>query len=421
MRKKYLLNKINRLITYARCNCAYYRKLFQRIKLPKEISDISQFESIPVTFREQLARNNDEFIAVTKNMWTDVATTSGTSGKAIYIPFTKEDMRKNAYFIAKKFSIFGLRADDTAYITTPVDQSMWIGGLSVWLGCLKINACCVRAGNVGMDKHMEFMERFKPTVIFGLPSFILKLGQEAKKRSLDIPWPRLIVSFGENVMNRDFSRNALGKAIEKLWGAKIISGYCSTEASPGFECIHQMGHHVLPEMMYVEIVDPKTLKVLGPRQEGLVVVTHFGREGLPLIRYANGDISFLEKARCACARATPRLGPVIARIDEMAKIKGVNIFPSQIVDYLSCLPVIKDFRIKLVTAKNSCDNIKIEVEFKRGLTPVEKRNKLNCIQQKLKDVSGIKFDTREKHISRSEEHLKAKKSYIVDRRKKDIS
>jgi len=419
--KESLLRKINSVIDYSRNHSAYYKKLFKKIHLPQEIKDFSQFDAIPVTSRSELAKRNDEFIAVPKDMWADVVTTAGTTGKPIFFPFTKNDILRNAYFIAKKFSVFGLRKDDIAYITVPIDQSMWIGGLSVWLGCLKIGACSLRAGNMGIDKHIEFIKRFEPTVIFGLPSFLLKLGEEIKtSRFRNIAKPRIIITFAENIMNRDFSRNSLGKNIERLWGAKVISGYCSTEASPGFECIFQSGHHILSEMLYVEIVDPKTMKVLKPEEEGLVVMTHFGREGLPLIRYAPGDVSYLDNVRCKCGRITPRLGPILGRIDEMVKIKGVNIYPSQLENFLLGIHFIGEFFIELFTDNNLYDKIKIVIKFKDELDRRKKIDKLNHLQNKLKEIFGIKIEIKEMAGSRSEESLKVKKSRILDRRERKL-
>ncbi len=418
--EKSFLGKINKVINYARNNSPYYKKLFKKMHFPKEIRSFSQFESIPITFRDELAKRNDEFIAVPKDMWTDLVTTTGTTGKPIYIPFTKKDILRNTYFIAKKFSIFGLRKNDIVYITVPIDQSMWIGGLSVWLGCFEIGACSLRGGNISIDKHIEFIERFNPTVIFGLPSFLLKLGEEIKTARLyKIFKPRLIVTFGENIINRDFSRNTLGKHIERLWCAKVISGYCSTEVSPGFECIFQLGHHILPEMVYVEIVDPKSLRVLKPTEEGLVVTTHFGREGLPLIRYANADVSFLVKGRCKCGRTTPRLGPVLGRIDEMVKIKGVNIYPSQLENFLLDFPFIQDFFITLFTDRNLCDKIKVHIKFKIKFQEKDKTDSLDYLHNKLRERFGIKMDIEELKSYKKEDGIKIKKHRIIDKRIKN--
>ncbi len=416
-RKKFFLKKINNIINYARANSPYYKRLFRRNKLSGRINNFEQFEAIPVTYRDDLESKNDEFIAVSKDSWADVVSTGGTTGRPIYIPFTKRDIAMNSYFIAKKFSIFGLRRSDIAYITVPTHQSMWIGGLSVWLGCLKIGTCSLRAGNASVDEHLKFIESFRPTVIFGLPSFILRLGEEVCKRKLNmISKPRLIVTFGENIMNKDFSRNALGKALERLWNAKVISGYGSTEGSPGFECTFQLGHHILTEMMYVEIVNPSTLEVLQPGEEGLVVMTHFGREGLPLIRYAPGDLSFLTTEKCRCGRITPRLGPILGRIDEMIKIKGVNIYPSRLESFLLDFFFIQEFIIELFTDSNFCDKIKIAIKFKEGLDKKNRANKLNFIQNKLKQAFGVRLELEEMNGYIQPEKAKVKQSRIIDKR-----
>jgi phenylacetate-CoA ligase len=418
--ENFYLKKLNEIINYSRNKSPYYKKLFKKIDLPRKIKDFSQFESIPITTRSDLERKNDEFITVPRSTWADVVSTSGTTGQPIYMPFTKKDMLRNAYFIAKKFSIFGLRKDDIVYISVPIGQSMWIGGLSVWMGCFEIGACSLRAGNIGTDKHIEFIERFHPTVIFGLPSFVLRLGEELKLRRLrGISKPRIIVTFGENIMNRDFSRNSLGLAIERVWGTKIISGYCSSEVSPGFECIFQSGHHILPEMVYVEIVDPQSQRRVEQQEEGLVVITHFGREGLPLIRYANGDLSFLVKGKCRCGRTIPRLGPVLGRIDEMVKIKGVNIHPSQVETFLFNIPFIEGFLIELFTGKDLCDKMKMIMTFRKGILGKDKANKMLYLETKLKDRFGIKIPIEEMKECVQEETSRVKSSRVVDKRIKD--
>jgi phenylacetate-CoA ligase len=407
--------KLQRVVDYARRSSPYYRQLFAQIRLPRKIGDISRFESIPVTFRRDLEKRNDEFVAVPRSEWADLVTTSGTTGRSVYIPFTKKDVSRNAGFIASKFSVFGLRKDDTAYITVPMGQSMWIGGLSVWLGCLETGACALRAGTVGMETHMEFLARFRPTVIFGLPSYIRRLGEELAARGLSGIRPRLIVTFGENIMNRDLSRNPLGRQVERLWKTKAISGYCSSEVSPGFECVFQAGHHILREMVYVEIVDPRSQKLLKAGEEGLVVTTHFGRDGLPLIRYANGDISFLVKGRCRCGRSSHRLGPIVGRIDEMLKVKGVTICPSNIEGILRGMPSIDDFSIELFGNQGQCDRIEVRVRFKKGAGGDVERRGVQYIEAKLKDLTGIRMAVEE--MGRGEKEVSFRKTHIIDRRK----
>ena len=82
---------------------------------------------------------------------------------------------------------------------------------------------------------------------------------------------------------------------------------------------------------YIEIVDPKTGEVLPDGEVGEIVITTLKKEGAPLIRYRTHDLSRIVPGDCPCGSPfIPESAPLIGRTDDMVKVKGVNIFPSQI-------------------------------------------------------------------------------------------
>lgn len=59
---------------------------------------------------------------------------------------------------------------------------------------------------------------------------------------------------------------------------------------------------------------------------GEIVVTSFNKT-YPLIRLATGDLSYIDRAPCACGRTSPRLGSIVGRVDTTARIKGMFVYP----------------------------------------------------------------------------------------------
>lgn len=92
--------------------------------------------------------------------------------------------------------------------------------------------------------------------------------------------------------------------------------------------------HYWDDYIYIEIIDPVTGKVLPDGELGEIVITTLVKEGAPLIRYRTHDLSRIIPGECPCGSKFPRLDTIMGRTDDMMKIKGVNVFPSQIEEIL---------------------------------------------------------------------------------------
>ena len=119
---------------------------------------------------------------------------------------------------------------------------------------------------------------------------------------------------------------------KKLWEQAVVAvdairGY-SLDANYG-------GMHYWDDYVYIEIIDPKTGKTLPDGEEGEIVITTLVKEGAPLIRFRTHDISRIIPGECPCGRKHPRLDIIKGRSDDMFKVHGVNMFPSQVEELLA--------------------------------------------------------------------------------------
>ena len=92
--------------------------------------------------------------------------------------------------------------------------------------------------------------------------------------------------------------------------------------------------HYWDDFLYLEIIDPKTGEPVPDGEMGEIVITTLVKEGAPLIRYRTHDLSRIVPGKCKCGRYYPRIDVIMGRTDDMMKIKGVNVFPSQIEEVL---------------------------------------------------------------------------------------
>ena len=155
------------------------------------------------------------------------------------------------------------------------------------------------------------------------------------------------------------------KLIEEMWRVETFSGYGSMEMFGGFyECPSHAGHHTFPDFIYPEIIDPCSGEVLESAEEGEIVVTHLKMEGIPLVRYRQGDLTSMETTNCSCGGTSPRVMAIIGRADNMLKIKGTSVYPQQIEDIIVSLPQINNYIIEAFKDEEGNDAVKIKVSLK---------------------------------------------------------
>ena len=155
-------------------------------------------------------------------------------------------------------------------------------------------------------------------------------------------------------------------AIEKTLNLFATDNYGMSELNgPGVsgECRERCGMHINEDHYYAEIIDPATGDVLPRGSEGELVVTTLTKEGMPVLRYRTKDITKINYEKCACGRTFARMDKPKGRSDDMLKIRGVNVFPSQIETVLMSFKEIAPHYQLVLTRENFADHLEIKVEL----------------------------------------------------------
>ena len=391
--RQFQTRKIREVVHYVYSHSKFYQRLFKREGLkPSQIKSLKDLEKIPLTTKDDLRKKNFDFVCAPHKEWADLFTTGGTTGLPVYLPQTKNDLSRTAWAEERTLRIAGIKKEDLVQFNMPMSTAMWGAGLSYWMGYQLIGAGVLRSGPGFAEQQIQNMERLKATVIHSQSSFLIRLGLMAKEKGvmkrLKI---RLLLAGLENILNEDFSRNELGKKLEEVWkGCRVCAVYGNSEsASPVNECQAESGYHLTSEFCYLEIVDSKTGKVLPPGEKGMMVITPFNLEGLPLLRYALGDVSFIIEGRCKCGRTAPRLGPILGRTDDMMKIKGVIVYPSGIEDIILSVKEVSSYYIEVDKDKNFMDQVRVYAAPKRELSKDEKERLSEEINYAIKSKLQI--------------------------------
>ena len=156
-----------------------------------------------------------------------------------------------------------------------------------------------------LAEALDTITRFRPTVLWGVPSFIRRFLDEACRRGADLSEVRLVLTSGEPVPVP--LRAALRELLARLGAPEvdIRARYAFTEMQGGLvQCAEEAApQNLCPDLYYLEVVEPATGRRLADGESGALAITHLHRRGTVLLRYLVGDIVTLSRTPCPiCGR-----------------------------------------------------------------------------------------------------------------------
>ena len=287
-----------------------------------------------------------------------IHSSSGTTGLPVIIPYTKKDVDDWATMFARCYEMAGLTNKDRVQITP--GYGLWTAGIGFQAGVERLGAMCVPMGPGNTEKQLKMMEDMQTTVLCATSSYALLLAEEIAKRGI-----RDKLKLKKGVIGSERWGKKMRERISKELKIELYDIYGLTEIygpGIGISCKYDNGMHYWDDYIYIEIIDPVTLKPLPDGELGEVVITTLVKEGAPLIRYRTHDLSRIIPGTCPCGSPFPRLDTIMGRTDDMMKIKGVNVFPSQIEEILKEFPeVSSEYQIR-ISHLDGKDTLRIYVE-----------------------------------------------------------
>ncbi len=362
---------------------APYRQKMEETKVkPEDIKNLKDLRRLPFITKQDM-RDNYPFglFAVPKDQLVRIHASSGTTGKPTVVGYTKKDLEIWTECVSRIAAMGGATEKDVAQIC--FGYGMFTGALGLHFGLENMGAAIVPSSTGNTEKQIMFMKDFGTTLLVATPSYALRIGEVAKQMGID-PKTDLQVKIG--LVGSELLTEAMRTEMHKLWGEDMLvtSNYGMSELmGPGVsgECEQLCGMHVNEDFFIPEIINPKTEEVLPPGEKGELVITCIYKEALPLIRYRTKDITRLNYEPCKCGRTTVRMENLDGRTDDMLKIRGVNVFPSQIEEVLLGIDEIGPHYEIIVTRKDHSDILKIRVEL---MEPMDAYKELQALEKKIK-------------------------------------
>jgi phenylacetate-CoA ligase len=366
--KELQLDRLKWSVRHAYENNAHYRKTFDAAGFhPDQLKSLDDLRRVPFLTKQEM-RENAPFglFAVPMRQVVRVHSSSGTTGNATVVGYTKADIELWATLMARTIASAGGSADDVLQVA--YGYGLFTGGLGAHYGGEKLGATVIPISGGNTDRQLMILKEFGTTMLACTPSYAINMADFAAKQMPDFDFRKTKLRAG--IFGAEPWTEGMRQEIEKAMGIDAYDIYGLSEViGPGVscECSAKSGLHVFEDFFLVETIDPDSGEPLPEGEAGEIVYTSLTKECCPVIRYRSRDITRLYREGCSCGRTLVKMEKVRGRSDDMLIIRGVNVFPSQIEALLMEIEGVEPHYQIIVDRRGTLDDIEVKVEVEEEI------------------------------------------------------
>jgi len=397
----------------------FYRKKFESMKVNyDDFQSLDDLRRLPFTSKQDL-RDNYPYglFAVPLRDVVRIHSSSGTTGLATVVGYTKNDIKNWSNLVARILTAAGVTADDVIQIA--FGYGLFTGGFGLHYGAERLGASVIPISAGKTKRQIQIMQDFKTTALVCTPSYALVIADTLLELGINPNGLSLRVGlFGAEPWSE-----AMRHEINEKLGIIATDNYGLSEVmGPGVagECQECKGLHINEDHFFLEVIDPDTMEPVEPGETGELVITTLTKEAFPMIRYRTRDLTrLIPEPPCPCGRTFMRMQRIMGRSDDMLIIKGVNVFPVQIEKVLFEIEDTEPHYQIIIDRENHSDKVTVLVEVVESIFFDEMRKQrvmVDHIKSCLASELGISVNVKlveEKTLERSE----GKSKRVIDNRK----
>lgn len=298
------------------------RHPFHSDRLPAQVSDPAEYaETVPLMSRADLVAEMQKpgygaFGGVTPvrmNM-------SPMGGGLVPVMQTRRDLDRMIGACRTHLDACGVEEGDVCAVF--FGYHLFVAGLFYQSQMEAHGVTCIPLGPGEADRAVDLCNVHNVNILAGNPSFSLRLIEAGVKP------PKVFFAGGEAFTGNPTLYNAVADAMP---GTMLVDAFSLSEFLPvGRTFPGGQGVHVFDELVYAEVIDPETRQPVEDGERGELVLTHLQKEAQPLVRYRTGDLTVKITTPSVFGRTVCLPNVVFGRTDEMVKVKGVKLYPSEI-------------------------------------------------------------------------------------------
>jgi phenylacetate-CoA ligase len=393
-----------REIEAAYANSSFYRTKFDAAGLrPSDIRTPADIRHVPFSTKEEFLDDaatsppfGTRFRGDARRI-SMIVETSGTSGRGQEAhPLSASDMDNIYESEAYHFYWTGAREGTVVMQTMPVTTG---GAGPFWHGALhlKTRSCVVHIGNYPAEHKLLLLRKYSAEILITTASYLQRLEYVAEEMGIDLPsemsLKSILVLGGGSPIDWILRR-------ELSWGAKLFEHYGCTQRAIMGTCEYGMIRdgqrgmlHMLPHLCLVEVINPDTGEHVQSGEEGELIITPFGSEISPIIRFASRDRArYLDSSYCPCGRPLDGIqSGSIGRADDMIKVKGVNVWQNVIDEVVFAADSVIEYKGEVYLEGGGREVAHVLIEFHPATETQARQNVSRQIELDLRERTGLTF------------------------------
>jgi phenylacetate-CoA ligase len=330
---EYQSDRLVQILRYALERVPFYRNLGIDPACIRDASDLIRF---PVLTKKHVQDNGDAFLAdgFNRSMLYQ-SRTSGSTGEPSATYFDRHCWLTNKYAlkyrrtIACNHSLFGriLIVGEDPPAKNGNSRSLPI--LSHIVSARRVSI------HDSIESHAELITRYRPTSIYGFPSWFRELLDYLDGRDMDIRTVSTVFTSSE-VLAR-----TLRTRIESRFNTRVHDIYGSTEFKEvAWECANRR-YHLNFESTFIE-----TESKPAALDSAALLLTSLNNHGMPLIRYRLGDLGNIGHGPCSCGRQSPYIENITGREVDMFELQnGRRVSPYMLTTAIEAQPEIRKYQL----------------------------------------------------------------------------
>jgi phenylacetate-CoA ligase len=354
-----------------------------------DIRSLDDVAGVPFSLKSDL-REHYPFglFAVPREELVRMHASSGTHGKPTVVGYTRADLDTWTELMARCMTCAGVRPGMVLHNAN--GYGLFTGGLGFHQGGERIGTTVIPVSGGFSARQAMFLADLGGQALCATPSYALVIAQAVRDAGLD-PVSDLKLELG--LFGGEPWTEALREEVERQLGIAAMNFYGLSEmCGPGVaaECLQaRSGLHMQEDHFLLEVIDPDTGSVLGPGEEGELVLSTLTKEALPLLRYRTGDIAAIVEEPCECGRTLARIGRLRGRRDDMLIVRGVNLFPSHVEHVLLQVDDVAPHYQLVIERPVAMDELTVQCEpVAEGLDHSEIRAR---VEHLLREATGIRL------------------------------
>src|SRR5450755_2534126 len=357
------LERLRWTLRHAYANVPHYRAAFDAAGVhPDDCQDLADLAKYPLTSKADL-RENYPFgmFAVPREQVVRIHASSGTTGRATVVGYTRDDIEVWATVMARSIRAAGGRPGHILH--NAYGYGLFTGGLGAHYGAEKLGCTVVPVSGGMTERQVTLIRDFRPDIIMVTPSYMLAIVDEMERQGDDPAASSL--RFG-------------------IFGAEPWTNEMRTEIET------RLGIDATDIYGLSEVIGPLTGEVLPDGAEGELVFASLIKQAMPVIRYRTRDLTRLLPGT---ARTMRRMQKITGRSDDMIILRGVNLFPTQVEELIMGIPVLSPHFQLHLSRTGRMDQLTVHVERRTGVADTDAAQAGPQLSTLVKNTIGVTVTT----------------------------